>query len=229
MWQKKQFTLIELLVVIAIIAILASMLLPALQQARERSYTTTCASNLKQIGAAEGFYAADFSDYAVPAVADYGSFNADGASWDRFLGPYLGYSDALTNTNLPSNWLIYTCKSHRSTDISFEQRRSYGLNISIHPVLTWGNGAWYSCRRLGSIRKPASKISAKDWQVGNNQQGVGSIAVVGMTWYNTAARIVTDNHYPHSDQSNVLYMDEHVGQRRLAAGILTNEELDPTK
>lgn len=78
--RKTKFTLIELLVVIAIIAILAGMLLPALNSAREKGYDVSCKANLKTIGLASAEYNGDNDDWVVPICTN--DLWGDGSTYD---------------------------------------------------------------------------------------------------------------------------------------------------
>ena len=83
---KRDFTLIELLIVIAIIAILAGMLLPALNKAKQSAQAISCTGNLKSFGSAAQQYAADNNDYIVPSRGN--GFHE--IFWQFSLLPYLG-------------------------------------------------------------------------------------------------------------------------------------------
>jgi prepilin-type N-terminal cleavage/methylation domain-containing protein/prepilin-type processing-associated H-X9-DG protein len=101
------FTLIELLVVIAIIAILASLLLPALSRAKQKASATKCLSNERQIALGYLLYASDHSDY-LPLAAHEG--DAAPCQWFFEISPYIGKQE-ITYSNLVAKAKVVACPS----------------------------------------------------------------------------------------------------------------------
>ncbi|MBO7328580.1 MAG: prepilin-type N-terminal cleavage/methylation domain-containing protein [Lentisphaeria bacterium] len=123
----KKFTLIELLVVIAIIAILASILLPALNGARERGRAISCQSNIRQLGSVYRFYADDHDDY-LPSMDNLGGSGAvSPKEWLNGMAQHYLNAEKASEKPVP----VLFC----SAENSFEDiTTNFGLNYLIASV-----------------------------------------------------------------------------------------------
>lgn len=137
---KLHFTLIELLVVIAIIAILAGMLLPALNKARETARGANCLGNMRQVGLACTMYADSFDYFPLPTRA---------VEWDD-NGSYEGWVNQLRMVdNLPKK--IFKCPAETARDFS------YSLN-SHEPYMRKGTFATWTYSAIASAKTGSSNL-----------------------------------------------------------------------
>jgi len=121
--EKKFFTLIELLVVIAIIAILAAMLMPALQQARERAQQSNCTSNMKQLAQAYQMYSESYDGWCLRMHV--GDRPGHLGRWPNVLVDYK-FMSSMKSITCPAT-KIYTSYAPGSNDWSLNT--GVGLNI----------------------------------------------------------------------------------------------------
>ncbi len=244
------FTLIELLVVISIIAILASMLLPAVGMIRDMAQQSKCASNLRQWQMANIAYATDNDGLAAPAtIVDGGGWAVWGAYqiWARnenFVVNYLevptGPAGGVTAWNgININWTPFTlkklgCPVVSERDLNDEAVYNYGLlTTDLQALLTGGSPQpWPTSAPIDKIREKAGKIAfadgggflllAYDWLQPSEVDADADDALGG--WQ---APIPTNTVvFRHRDKAAVVYWDGHA--ESLRKGKLTENQVGTT-
>lgn len=212
-----QFTLIELLVVIAIIAILASMLLPALSSARDKSKTTKCLSQQNQLGKALLFYAGDNSDCIPSATDDPSGWGSDNTSfWNYRLcdGNYAVYPSYKKHGNLKKYGKISRSVDPSPGILGCWQNISGGYGTQYAICYVWKQGPGYA-GSVPSLYQPYKMTRTRRPSQRNllaEGKSDGS-ALFRANWSKTVDLTISSPNAeaPHNNgrQINVQFMDGH--------------------
>lgn len=218
----KKFTLLELLIVIVIIAILASMLLPALGKAKRTSKTVACKSLLKQYAYATSMYSED-SDGYFPDVRKYlvkeGGFISYFSCRDDIMPQ--AYTRCPGDQSTASMNMLGTCSQYgQTTNVSIGVN---GSNLSDSQMPTsQGNTAAFRRNTDCRISKiPPAKISM--WLDYKSETAFAD-TISGAVFNTVPGKKLGNYVFRHDGYSNISYMDAHVGDMRLISGLETKED-----